>query len=229
MTWSCVRLGSPRRLRSANGEQVLDAVRNPVQRAAITPGADLGVGLLRRFASLSFENRHRAQQRGIESLEAIEVDLGQLDRRRSSATAAALPDDARAGTRVPLLTSARDPFQPSTVKRDALERLTSALTRDLLEVRTGATGIRLEDHRRWFAVAERSWWRRRCGLLPATAPCAVRLDGSPVSAAVMSAPRTKLRRSTPRFSSGLAASDVMSVSSVVLMVAPRAHGDCRLA
>jgi hypothetical protein len=50
--------------------------------------------------------------------------------------------------------------------RHAIERRRSALLADLFQVRAGAAGVRLEDHRRRLAVAERRKLRgRRCGLL----------------------------------------------------------------
>ena len=58
-------------------EQILCAPGNAVQRATIAAGGDLAIGLLGLLERMVFGERDDAAQRGIEALEAIEIDAGE--------------------------------------------------------------------------------------------------------------------------------------------------------
>ncbi len=60
------------------GDQVLGAPGDAVQRAAINPGGDLGVGLAGLLERQVFGQGHHGLEERVEALEPGEVELGQL-------------------------------------------------------------------------------------------------------------------------------------------------------
>ena len=75
------RLGAPRRRDAGGVEQILHAVRNAVQWAAILACRDLGVGLLRLREREVLRQRDDAAQLAVVLRDAVEIDVGEPRRR----------------------------------------------------------------------------------------------------------------------------------------------------
>ncbi len=126
-----------------------------MERPPIGAVAEVGVGLLRLLARAALEDRHGAQQDGVVPPHALEVDLGELDRRH-----VARPNERREaidGKEGDVGLVARDGTTPRLDPDGrALEGVSLVLAPQLLHERAGPTGIRLELERGRFSVSERS-------------------------------------------------------------------------
>jgi len=73
-----VRLGAPRGLVPRIGDQVLGPPGDPVQWAAITAGSNFSIGVAGLLQRQLLGQRDDTVQHGVELLQAIQVELGQL-------------------------------------------------------------------------------------------------------------------------------------------------------
>ena len=145
---------APRGGHALDREQILDAVRNTMQRSTILTGGDLGVGPVGFRTRLRCQQRDHEVERRVELLDAREIDVGDLSR-RDLARLDQRRDAMRRQEREVVGIGWHHPAPLFHRVRRARERGRPLFAHHPFHERAGATGIRHELHGGRFPVAKR--------------------------------------------------------------------------